>query len=374
MQLSAPRRSGLLTAALALPGLAASLAPVPASADAPPAREISLRAGQYRDFQPGANRIRVNTPSLFVVLPIGEDWSARAAWTMDAISGASPLFYNTLSGASGLGVTDIRRAADVELTRHFEHGSVAVGVAYSDENDYDSRALRLKGTRESDDHNTTFSFGVGYSDDAIDSVNDIAQGERKRVLDLQAGVTRVLSPVSLAAISMTWALGDGYYDDPYKPLDSRPDARNQAALMLRYNRYFQALSSALRLSYRYYGDSWEIRAHTAEAAWEYAFAQGWSITPSLRHHSQSQARFYFDPPFGSGLESGRPYSADTRLSAFGAWTLATQLTAPLGAGWQLDLKAAFYRQRSEWRWFGDGSDGIEPLSARLYEVGLRKRF
>ena len=117
-----------------------------------------------------------------------------------------------------------------------------------------------------------------------------------------------------------------------------------------------------------------MRAHTLQAEWEQPIGAGFTLTPELRYTTQSHARFYRDPPFPQGFSPGHPYSADTRLAAFGAWTAALELGVPLPRGWHLDGKLAFYQQRASWRWIGDGSPGIDPLSARIFEVGLRKTF
>jgi len=368
------RGGGLLAAALALPGLAATL---PVAAEAPPAAgDVALHFAHYQDFQPGADRIRVNTPSLFVLLPIAEQWALRANVVVDAVSGASPLFHNAVSGASGKGIGDIRRAQDAELTRYHDRGSVAVGYARSREDDYDSDAFRVRASFESVDHNTTWTIGAGTSRDTIDTStsNQIALDEKRRTVDLQAGVTRVLTPVDLLSATVVVSHGTGYYNDPYKAIDVRPDGRDQRSLLVRWHHHFRADDSTLRLHYRWFGDSWDVQAHTIDAAWQKSLGDGWSVTPGLRLYSQSAAEFYFDPPFGSGLEPGKPYSADTRLSAFGAITASLAVEAPLGYGWSGSLRYAFYRQESGWRVFGDGSPGIEPLSARSVELGVRRAF
>jgi hypothetical protein len=374
MQLSAGRSGSLIAAALALPGLAATL-PRAARAEAPPTHgEVSLRYSYYEDFQPGASRMRVELPSLFVLLPIGDDWALEGQYTVDAVSGASPLFHDTLSGASGLGISDVRRSLDLEATRYFERMSVALGAVVSDENDYDSLAVRAQASFDSADRNTSWNIGVGHSDDEIDSVNDVAENEPRRVTDLLLGWTRVLSPNDLLQVSASHAHGRGYFDDPYKPLEARPDERDQRALALRYNHFVGRYDAALRLSYRFHADDWDIDAHAVEAAWEQPLGRGWSWTPSLRYYTQSAASFYVDPPFGQGFVPGEPYSGDTRLSAFGALSAAVKLGAPLTAHWRADVKFQFYRQRGDWRLFGDGSPGLEPLSARVFEVGVTYEF
>ena len=364
----------MLAAALALPGLAATL---PAAAEAPPtSAEFALHYAHYQDFQNDQQRIRVNTPSVFLLLPIGEQWALRTTYVTDAISGASPLFHDTLSGASGKGVADIRRALDLEATRYFDRGSVAFGYARSREDDYDSDALRVRGTIESADHRTTWTLGVGVSDDTIDTStsNRIALDENRDTTDVQFGVTRVLTPVDLLSASVVLSHGTGYYDDPYKSLDHRPDERNQHVLLLRYHHHFRDHDSTLRGSYRWFGDSWDVDAHTFELEFEQSFGDGWSVTPGLRYYTQSAAEFYFDPPFPAGFRPGEPYSADTRLSAFGSLTASITLSAPLGDGWSGDLRFAYYRQESDWRAFGDGSPGVELPAARSYEIAFRRTF
>ena len=64
---------------------------------------------------------------------------------------------------------------------------------------------------------------------------------------------------------------------------------------------------------------------------------------------------------------------DTRLSAFGAWTVGLIVAKSLGDGWSANREADFYRQRSDWN-PGGGSPGLLPFSARWFIAGLTKTF
>ena len=64
---------------------------------------------------------------------------------------------------------------------------------------------------------------------------------------------------------------------------------------------------------------------------------------------------------------------DTRLSAFGAFTLGLDIAKALGDGWSANLQLDFYRQQSSWR-PGGGSPGLLPFSARWFIVGIAKTF
>jgi Protein of unknown function (DUF3570) len=361
----------LLAAALALPGIlpAAAVAQL-----APDPGLIALKYLDYRDWQPGGDRIRVRTPSFYARKPLSDSLQAEGSIVYDSISGASPLYHNTLSGASRLGVTDYRTAGNAKLTKYFDQFAVGVGAAVSSERDYLSRALSLDVRISSDDRNRTFAFGVGGSSDRINSTNGVAEGEERHTLDLLAGVTQALSPEAIVQSTVTYSAGHGYYSDPYKAIDVRPGHRRIFAWLTRYNQHLPWLDATVNLSYRYLHDSFGSTSHAAEFAWNQPLPDGWSVVPNLRYYTQSAADFYFDPPFAHGFVLGQPYSADTRLSAFGALTSGVSIVKRLPDGWTFDLKLDFYRQRSDWRLGGDGSPGLEPFSARWIQTGVSKTF
>ncbi|HXL85097.1 MAG TPA: DUF3570 domain-containing protein [Casimicrobiaceae bacterium] len=361
----------LLAAALALPGIlpataVAQLAPDPGL--------IALKYLDYRDWQPGGDRIRVRTPSFYARKPLSDSLQAEGSIVYDSISGASPLYHNTLSGASRLGVTDYRTAGNAKLTKYFDQFAVGVGAAVSSERDYLSRALSLDVRVSSDDRNRTFAFGVGGASDRINSTNGVAEGKERHTLDLLAGVTQALSPEAIVQSTVTYSPGHGYYSDPYKAIDVRPDHRRIFAWLTRYNQHLPWLDATVNLSYRYLHDSFGSSSHAVEFAWNQPLPDGWSVVPNLRYYTQSAADFYFDPPFPHGFVLGQSYSADTRLSAFGALTSGVSIVKRLPDGWSFDVKLDFYRQRSDWRLGGDGSPGLEPFSARWIQTGISKTF
>lgn len=373
--------TSLLAAALALPGLAAGLAAGlmanPARAESAPEQgSIDLKYLYYRDYQPGAERMRVSAPSFHLLLPLQGKYALEGSFVLDAISGASPLFHDSLSGASGQGVNDLRKAGDVKLTRYFERGALGVGFAYSTEHDYVSRAFNLDARIASENNNTTFALGLGHASDDIDSENRVARGRSRRTTDMLAGITQVLTARDIVQSNLTYSVGSGYYDDPYKAIDVRPDRRDQLAWLTRWNHYVPSVDATLRLSARYYRDTFGIRALTLGAEWVQQVGS-WSVTPSLRYYAQSAADFYHGPPFPVGFVPGQVYSADQRLSAFGALTSGIKIGKSFADGWRIDFKAEHYEQRGSWRrLIGSGNNGgdLPPLKAQFYQVGLGKAF
>ncbi|MCS0582925.1 DUF3570 domain-containing protein [Massilia pinisoli] len=373
-----PLAASLLAAALLLPG-------VQALADEPPAGgSISLRYLDYADRQSGLDRIHAHSPSIAVTAPVASDWSIEGTLTADDVSGASPRYHTAISGASHM--HDERKAGDVAATRYFRRGTLTAGAAYSTEHDYVSRALSLNGTVSSEDNNTTWAFGLAGSRDSINPVNHVVADEHKRTVSVLAGVTRVLTPNDIGQLTLTRTNGSGYYNDPYKLFDNRPRSRRENTVLLRWNHYVDATGGTTRLGYRYFSDSYRIRAHTLSAEYVQPLADGWSLVPELRLYSQSAAYFYYDPvydaslgaPFPPGFSNGadpnRLTSPDQRLSGFGAVTAGLKVVREIGKLWTVDVKVEGYEQRGSWRLFHDGSPGLAPLHARMLQVGLTRRW
>ncbi len=371
------RQAGaIIAAALALPGVCAF-------ADASPADGvISLKYLQYQDEQPGLKRVHVSAPAVYVLAPIGQRWSLEGSAVSDSVSGASPRYHTAISGASRM--HDERHAGDLKLTRHEDRSTYAVGVAGSSEHDYQSRALSFDASFASDDNNRTWNTGVGFSSDRISSRNDLSLHEHKGTAQFLLGLTQVLTADDIVQVDLTWQRGRGFFSDPYKALDVRPRKRDEGILLGRWNHYVDSLGSTLRTSYRYYRDSFGIRAHALDAEWVQPVGRAWTVTPSVRLYSQSAASFYYDPIYDSAV--GAPYpigyftnpptylSPDQRLSAFGAITGGLKVAWQITHDWSTDIKAERYEQRADWRVGGNGSPGLAPFSAMVYQLGLNSRF
>ncbi len=363
-------------AACALPGVM-PMSTVQA-AQPPEQAELTVQVAGYADRQPGLDRLRVYTPSLHAVVPLGDDWSVEGGLTNDEVSGASPRYYTDISGASRM--SDERLAGDLRVTRYLDGRSLSLGLAGSTENDYRSRAWSMAVTQDSADRNTTWSVALGFGRDRIDPVNDRVNGERRRLDEIQFGLTQAVSASDLVQVSLTLGRSSGYHSDPYKQFDVRPRVRDLHVLQLRWNHGFADPGGAtLRTAWRVYDDSWGVRGHTLELAWVQPVGPAWSLTPSLRGHTQRAASFYVDPVADPSIYPGpvglpTHFSTDQRLSAFGALTVGVQVSHRIDPLWRVDGSVERYQQRSAWRVGGEGSPGVDALSARTWRIALNRRF
>ncbi len=388
-----PAKTGsVLAAALALPGIVPS---AHAQVTVPNATLIQFKYLYYKDYQenngvtPGSSgdRMTVKSPALYMLAPISDSWVFEIGAVYDSMTGASPYYHTTLSGASGEGVEDKRAAGDITVTKYFGRTAVSVRGAYSTEDDYKSIAGGVTLRHATSDQNTTFTVGFGYSSDEIFPQDGPVFTRTKNTLDGLVGITQVLSRNDTGQINLYYARQSGYLTDPYKAIfgvDQRPDSRDQLAVLIRWNHYFDGLKAALRTSYRYYHDDWEINAHTGTIEWAQELPHGFTLTPSVRYTTQSAAFFYYDPVYDAALGAPFPpgyamnpnafYTSDQRLSSFGGITPGLKLAKSFPGGWTIDGRAEYYEQRGDWRIGGDGSPGLQDFKAQLYQVGVSKKF
>jgi Protein of unknown function (DUF3570) len=386
---SATASSSVLMATLLLPGLAA-VSTIAIAENAPEHGTLALKYGTYQDWQPGWDRIKVKAPHLYALVPLGKEWSAEAGFVLDSLSGATPRIHSSAAPSSASKMWDERKAGDVKVTRYFSRSAVSVGGAYSTEHDYKSKALSVDARFSSEDNNRTWSFGAGVSNDVIDTTysGGSVVNQPKRTLELLAGVTQVLTPKDIVQLNATYSRGKGYFTDPYKTYDKRPDSRNSVVGLVRWNHYVEQFDASVRSSYRLYNDSFGVSSNTVGVDWVQS-AGKWTITPGVRYYTQRAAKFYFDGVADSSgkydavatqsiaqgyIGTGKIFSADQRLSAYGAITGSIKIDYAITDQTTVDFKYERYQQKSSYRLGGKGSPYIDPFNAQFVQVGVSTKF
>lgn len=361
--------------------LGATTALPAAAVSAPTEGEAGFRYMHYQDRQPGNPRITVHGYAADVLAPLNDRWVLEAYGVIDAISGASPAYYT--APASLVDLTDRRRAVDARVSHYAHRQKFTVGLAESRESDYVSHSTSLLYGGSSDNQNTTWTLGLSATRDRIDPVNRRVSGQRKRVNEVLMGITQVLTPVDIVQLQVTHGNGSGYFSDPYKLFDLRPDTKRQTAVLLRWNHRFEPLDATLRTGLRGYRDSFGIRSTTLSADWAQQLPQGWTITPSLRVYAQTPARFFAPPdttePDRPNLPPGYRFgqsliSMDQRLAGLGAVTAGIKVEKRLPSNASVYFKLEHYEQRTGWDWMGGGGSALRDFKARTLQVGYTHRW
>jgi hypothetical protein len=370
--------AALFAAAMTLPFSNAAFAEA-----APEKGIVAFKYLNYHDSQPDEDRIGVNAYTVSAMAPIAGKWSISTSYTYDSVTGASPEHHSyisedMLSGASP--IREQRYAGDLSITRYLSKGSLTVGSSYSEENDYISRGYSAQGSISTEDKNTTFTVGGSYTTDSIDPSNDkdpdinALTGYEKRTVAGMLGVTQVLTKRDIVQLNLGYSKGRGYMSDPYKLYDDRPLKRESKTVMTRWNHHFDGIDGTSHLSYRYYTDSFGIKAHTFGLEYLQSLPNEWTVTPSVRFYSQTAADFYLPDLPPPGPSPDPPYSLDQRLSSYGALTLGIKVSKRIAKDWLVDFKYENYEQRAGWSMTGGGDTGLAPFSATFFQAGLSREF
>jgi len=318
----------------------------------------------WHDWQGGG--VNVSGPSLLVRKKVTDSLSLAANVYVDMISSAS---VDVLSTASPYKET--RRQGS--LSADYLHGSTTYSLGYiqSNEPDYVARTAFASISQTMFGDLTTVSFGFSRGWDRVgeDSYRNghYADGGRTTTWlgtadhrNWQASVSQILTRNLLMALNVETDESDGYLQSPYRTAryltfdgtvgaeaQITPNTRtgNAASLQLKY---YLPWHAALDGSYRYYRDTWGIRAHTIGAGYTQPLFGDWSLDCNVRYYRQTAADFYGDLfPF---QDSQNFLSRDRELATF------HDLSLGIGAAWQF---------RPRWpRWIEKGSFNI--LYTRLH--------
>jgi hypothetical protein len=150
---------------------------------------------------------------------------------------------------------------------------------------------------------TTFSLGYNVGRDEVRKAHtDFADHVNRYQYKL--GVSQVVTKSLLMNLNYEAVLEDGYLHSPYRAArllglsvpEVYPRTRDGYAVALGVVKGMGAndgqLDASVHLRYRYFWDTWNIRAQTVELGYRTRFGERWLVEPRYRHYKQSAASFY----------------------------------------------------------------------------------
>jgi Protein of unknown function (DUF3570) len=307
----------------------------------------------------------INGISFLVRKKIGDHVSLSYNHLEDIVSGAS-IDVRT-SGASPYRET---RTQD-SLSAQFLYGKTtySLGATHSYEPDYRSNTANFGISQSMFGDLTTISMTYRRTwndvfkmecllDDkdlnypCVEKVRDPAFGEKD--MDERSygvGITQILTRNSIISANFEVITDQGWLSNPYREIlfadpgtglgyglapEVDPNTRTSNALGLDY-KYYLPWKAALDLQYRYYEDTWQIRAHTAQIGYTQPW-RNWTFDGSLRFYTQSHADFYSDL-FSSATQQNF-MSRNRELSSFNEFTIGA------GASYQFHIPYATWINKS----------------------------
>jgi hypothetical protein len=353
------------------------------AAPRPGARAEDSLTYKFENYTEAGGRVGVQTQGMVANQDIGADMQLGLTAVTDAIAGATPTGLPAPAGSEQVPLahlSDHRKAWEADLSRQFRLVNIAAGFAESREHDYISKGWSLNTLTDFNLKNTTMLVGMAGHDDDVETFYDPQRiYVKKHSFNAIIGVTQILDPRTTFTLNFTWGRETGYLSDQYKLVDqnielipgsffplvfaeNRPSEHNTGVVFVSVNRTFPEARGALEGSYRYYGDTFGVKANTFELQWLQKVGDRFTVGPDLRFYEQSAARFYYYDlsttdiiPTTVPNPSGPAYSQDYRLSSLYTTTYGLKAVWKARDWLQLDVACDRYTMR--------GRDGITPQSA-----------
>ncbi|UOA07442.1 DUF3570 domain-containing protein [Methylobacter sp. S3L5C] len=319
---------------------------------------------------------------------------------------------------------ETRSMPQVNVKYYLDATTLAISGGLSDEPDYLSNFGSTNISHEFNDKLTTVSAGYGMtsntiarngsghsshhgSDPAHYPTSYQALNEASTFNSFTTSIAQVLSKNTLFQSTASYTNQSGYLSNPYKSVyvrgeitpteyynlwnptdagvdwnavtnlevvglelfrENRPRQRNIGSLSNRINHYIPELDASAHFDYRFYTDDWGINSHTFEAKWFQTLPGGFTIIPSIRYYSQSQADF-FAPYFLAPRADGN-YSSDFRLSAFGDLSGGATLKKQFARGISLEIGAEYVTHSGSLKLGGGGVGNYANFDYYLAHANL----
>lgn len=234
---------------------------------------------------------------------------------------------------------------------------MSVSVTNSSENDYeaDSFALGLSQDFFGDLSTLTMSYSRG-EDEIFQNIRsgpskgDIEGREKKGDASHQRfgiGWTQILTKNWIVALNAEASVDEGFLNNPYRSVryiaqnnggtitqgrqpENYPTTRNSEAYALK-SMYYLPYRAAVKLEYRTFSDSWNIKASNYEIRYTHPYKKAFIFDLRYRYYEQTQASFYSDL---FNYESEYEFMAsDKELSTYDNFAVGFGITYELKKEW-----------------------------------------
>ena len=268
--------------------------------------------------------VTVDGPSLLVRKNFNEKISVYGNIYEDYVTSAS---IDVLT--SGSEYTEERKEYSAGFDYLNDRTILSLGYTQSTESDYEAGTVSLGVSQEFFGDLTTVTMGYAQGDDTVRSnINENFEEAtgRKR---FSLGLSQILTRNILISSSFETVFDEGFLNNPYRDIRYRdgtgftlapeqyPDTRNSSAFAQRGIAYIPSLDASVRLEYRQYADSWDIKSKNYELRYSQNINSALTVEARVRTYSQNQASFFSDL-FESAPIEGQFAGRDKELSQYSA--------------------------------------------------------
>jgi len=268
--------------------------------------------------------VTVDGPSLLVRKNFNEKISAYGNIYTDYVTSAS---IDVLT--SGSAYTEERNEYSTGFDYLNDRTILSLGYTQSIESDYEAETISFSASQEFFGDLTTLTMGYAQGDDTVRSNirEDFEEDTNRKRFNL--GLSQILSRNILISSSFETVFDEGFLNNPYREIRFRdgadyervpeqyPNTRNSSAFAQRGIVYVPSMDASVRLEYRQYADSWDIKSKNFELRYSQNINSALTVEARARTYSQNQASFFSDL-FESAPIEGQFVARDKELSQYSA--------------------------------------------------------
>jgi Protein of unknown function (DUF3570) len=302
--------------------------------------------------------VRATGPALLVRKSLADRVSLSAQYYVDSVSNASIDVVTTASPFK-----EKRTAYDFGVDYVVRDTTLTLGINKSREPDYDVNGASVDVSQEVFGGMTTVSMGYSRSLDQVRKQGAPEFADSAKHWQYRFGLTQILTPRWLASANAEVVSDDGYLGSPYRAArvfgaavpERNPRTRTSRAIKLRAIGEV-AERNTVRGEYRYFWDTWGIKAHTVEAGYSRYFGQPWLADAFVRFNTQDGALFYSDNAQAETLYVSRNRQLGT-FKSFGVGAKLTYLAKQVPGQYELRLTGGYEWMRFKYADFTDVRTG-----------------
>jgi len=328
----------------------------------------------YHSYNGGG--VSANGPALLVRKRLADKVALSATYYVDSVSNAS---IDVVTSASPF--KEKRTEWDLGADYVYRDAHIALSASSSQEPDYSAKRVGIDITQEVFGGMSAVSMGFTHGSDVVGKHGSPEFADTATHWQYRLGLTQILSPRWIMSANMEALADDGYLGNPYRVArvfgatvaERNPRTRSSRALMLRAVGDLGS-RDALHLDYRYFWDTWAIKAHTAEAGYSRYFGEAWLADSFLRYYKQDHALFYSDNASSETLYVSR----NRQLSSFNGLSLGAKLAytwRKVPGQYEIKLNGAYEYQRYKFSDFTDLRTGdLYNYNANVVQLYLTATF
>lgn len=270
--------------------------------------------------------VEVDGAMLLVRKNFASKYSVYGGYLQDSVSGASP---DVLLGASEYSET--RDEVTIGGTYLHDNSLLDFSYIYSNENDYESNTANFDISHEMFGAMTKVNIGasIGYDDISRNDLEGFSADLDR--YSFRAGLSQVITKTFVLGFDYEATVEEGFLNNPYRFVfvngvslgsgsEEYPDTRTGQAFSLKGIKYWQHRAST-SLGYRFYRDTWDVRAHTVDLNYSQYIGNQWVVDVYGRYYTQEKASFFSDN-FNTRL---RYMARDKELSTFDSYSVGARI-------------------------------------------------